>query len=309
MFSFGNESPHIEGVYKKGSSQEANKTADQWVSKFTQSSDFNEKSKKMPVSDIPDAFLREFYSAFRTHYILTCPTEFFGEAWDFLSQQKGRKYPDLTAGDIESMVKKTGNVSEEIASTGQAIDSNDANTNTSMDQSDDQPELSDADTKKLASLQKNQEDLTDQIRDIDGKITKLQEPIKRQVTKLNMDKSKVQQKLGNVTRQVTDLQKKKVKEMIKEVLMEHDLSKWSLGEGDSGTETFQIDYAQSPLSFREVEGLADKLGIEYKWLTEYPDDIQSEIGGYTPYKLAIPKHQSDAFLIALEKSGVKVEVF
>jgi len=104
-------------------------------------------------------------------------------------------------------------------------------------------------------------------------------------------------------------QRNTLKNFIRSIISETDLSKWSLGEGDSGIETFQIDDAQSPLSYEEVEKLATKMGIEYNWLSEFPDTIQSETGGYTPYRLGIPKHQSDSFLMALEKAGVKVEVF
>ena len=105
------------------------------------------------------------------------------------------------------------------------------------------------------------------------------------------------------------MKKPQLKQLIRMVLTEADLSRWSLGENDNGLEIFQIDDAQSPLSYNEIFGVAKKMGIELKWESEMPDTIQSEMGQYTPYRIGVPKHQSDALLMALEKEGVKIEVF
>lgn len=74
------------------------------------------------------------------------------------------------------------------------------------DQTDSQ--MSDADTSKISSLQTQQGKLTNDVRDLDGQITKLQEPVKRQVQKLELKKADSQKKLGSVTNQITDINKK-----------------------------------------------------------------------------------------------------
>lgn len=104
------------------------------------------------------------------------------------------------------------------------------------------------------------------------------------------------------------MKKSQLKQLIKMVLSEADLSKWALGENDRGIDIFMIDDARSPLDYKEVFDLAAKNGVELSQESEEPDNIQSETGGYTPYKIGVPKHQSDSFLMALEAKGVVVEV-
>lgn len=61
---------------------------------------------------------------------------------------------------------------------------------------------------RLDTLKADQEKLTDVVRRKDGEIQKLQEPVKRKVQKLELEKAKAQQKMGNVTGQITAIQDK-----------------------------------------------------------------------------------------------------
>ena len=69
-------------------------------------------------------------------------------------------------------------------------------------------QISPQDQQKMDSFKKQQDGLTDQVRRIDGTIQKLQEPIVRKVKYLEMEKSKLQKKLGTATKGVEDIQAK-----------------------------------------------------------------------------------------------------
>jgi predicted nucleic acid-binding Zn-ribbon protein len=68
--------------------------------------------------------------------------------------------------------------------------------------------VSDADKRELEKAKKQKDDITNKINDFTARIQKLEEPVKRQVQRIELQKGSEQKKLGAVTRRITDLQQK-----------------------------------------------------------------------------------------------------
>ena len=109
---------------------------------------------------------------------------------------------------IRSMIKEQvlGQTAPTSSTLGSTTSTSSTNTSTTADQTTQQ--MSDSDTAQLTNMQTQQSKLTNDVRDLDGQITKLQEPVKRQVQKLELRKADATKKLGSVTKQITDLNKK-----------------------------------------------------------------------------------------------------
>ena len=72
----------------------------------------------------------------------------------------------------------------------------------------DTEQMSPADQTAMTNAQSEQDKLTNDVRRLDGTITKLQEPITRKVKYLEVEKQKKQQKLGQATDKVQSIQAK-----------------------------------------------------------------------------------------------------
>ena len=88
-------------------------------------------------------------------------------------------------------------LSEQDASTDVASDT------TSVEQ---KPPVDPKKQKDLENLQKQQAQLTDKIRTVDGRIAKLKEPIERAEVSLTRQKNINAKKLGVITKKISDLQ-------------------------------------------------------------------------------------------------------
>lgn len=73
---------------------------------------------------------------------------------------------------------------------------------------DDSSNMSDSDKIKYATLKKQQDKLTNDIRKIDGTIQKLKAPVLRKTQELERKKASLQPKVGRITTDIQSLQKK-----------------------------------------------------------------------------------------------------